>query len=185
MPRRRQSPVPRLPRGLRAFEVARGRRYPDWPESLGPAPLTASELTPRARARLLARAERRERRRRAPEAWAHGQWYWIAAELALGLPLASPRVVRQWREHLKVAIMHRRSELDQLIRLEAAILAYEPETDRWLRRELNELTVPAPGRPRPDRPEETGGTTTAPGRRSSPTRRFDAREKWTTYARQE
>jgi len=158
MPRRRTPPLPRLPRGLRALEVARGRRYPDWPESRDTAPLTASELTPRARARLLARAKRRERRRRAPESWAHGEWYWIAAELALGLPLAPLRVIRQWRAHLKVAIMHRRRELDQLIRLEAAILAHEPETDQWLRRQLDGLTVPAPGRPRPDRPEETGGT---------------------------
>lgn len=97
------APLPRLPRRLLAREVAYQRLFgrPWWtgPSYADAPPLTADDLTAGARGRLLHRAETRWRRSRLAHRHLDRDYYWIAAELALGLPRVPPRVVTRWRDH--------------------------------------------------------------------------------------
>jgi hypothetical protein len=107
--------------------------------SAAPEPIRAEELSTDARDRLLARAETRWQRLRAAARHASADWYWIGAELALGLPGAHSTVVARWVHQLHHGIRSATGTLDRLRRLEADVLAHEPDTDRWLRRQLATL----------------------------------------------
>lgn len=130
------APLPPLPR-------KRGRRW--WETSYAEAePLTAADLSVDARGRLLERAELRARRIAMSERHASEDWYWTAAELALVLPAAHPKVAARWRGLIARHLRDAGRVVDHLCRIEALILAHDPDTDAWLRRQLAGLSEAQP-----------------------------------------
>jgi hypothetical protein len=121
-----------------AYGKKRGPRWWEVPYDEAP-PLTTADLSVDARGRLLERAELRARRIAMSERHAREDSYWVAAELALVLPGVHPKVVRRW---WAVAARARRAAgraHDRWAALEAMILAHDPSTDAWLRRQLGTL----------------------------------------------
>jgi hypothetical protein len=123
--------------------VASRRRWDGETAYRDATPIRPEDLDAKTRGTLLIRAETRARRLRAIFAQhPRADLYWIGAELGLGLPGAHPAVVTRWREHAQGLRRQVTDMLDQVRRIEALVLAHEPETVAWLRRRLAEL---APG----------------------------------------
>ena len=129
-------PLPPPPRRLRAIEIAYGRRW-RWDQSYKDAePLLPGDLTVDARVRLLDRGELRARRVVKSERHAAEDWCWIASELGLVLPTSSPKIAERWAPVVRRAVESARLTVDRLARLEALVLAHEPTTQGWLRKQL-------------------------------------------------
>jgi hypothetical protein len=140
------APLPRLPRTLRAVDVAYGRRHIDWPRgqrfpnSCEAEPFTAADLTTDIKGRLLARAEARLVRLQAADRLTMGERFWLREELRLVLlGGVHPNVVRRWRREIRWRVRSATDALAALQTIEAVVLAHEPTTDAWLRRQLSGL----------------------------------------------
>ena len=131
-------PLPPLPKGLqrRGLHVNDSRQFIDWPNSLESVQVTPDSLSPDAVGRLFERIEARRHRIRAMEARTAAHWFWIRVELSLIAARLHPKALARWRDVVRYKVPWAERHVDDLRRLEALILAHEPETDAWLRRQL-------------------------------------------------
>jgi hypothetical protein len=119
--------------------VAYGRRWDPEAFTLTGPELTAADLTTDDAGRLLFRAEARWRRIEAAMRRADCDAFWIERELALILSTVHPAVVERWREAIRWRLTHAERALASYQRLQALVLAAEPEATRWLRGQLARL----------------------------------------------
>jgi hypothetical protein len=101
-----------------------------------------AELTTDTRGQLLARAEARWSRLQAAERRTWTDLFWLAAELRLALPGCHKKAVTRWRDRLTGSVRRGEWDRDARARLAAFVLAHEPATDAWLRRQLATLARP-------------------------------------------
>jgi hypothetical protein len=85
----------------------------------------------------------RARRIAMSERHASEDWASVAVELALVLPVAHSKVAARWRELIARHLKDARRAVDHLCQIEAMILAHEPATNAWLRRQLAGLNAGA------------------------------------------
>jgi len=149
-------PLPRLPRGMRRFDLAWGRpvaadRGPvgldddDERAAVAWLPLNPETLTPEAVSRLLARAEYHGRRVQAAHRAEESPRYWLRAELRLALARAHPAIVARWLTRVRYAREAAERRLADWRDLETELQAHEPARRSWLRAQLATLTLPPDG----------------------------------------